>query len=386
MGNEVYANGREVSCKSAGGKSTASFPDVCFTPPQTPATPPGVPIPYPNTGMASDCSEGSKTVQISGQEVMLKDKSYFKKSTGDEAGSTPKKGVVSSKITGKVYFTMWSMDVKFEGENVVRHLDMTTHNHGNTPNTGPWPYTDAAARGKGGDCDQEVANEKAACKDYDPHKKGGGDVCEKVPELMKGPKELTRDEHMALAQSIQRGGGGKSRKKMSEEEKALECVKARRCELGPKEPSKCCPAQTPDHVLPAASFNLPEWEPDSKGKGGYDYNGAPCMCAEGPNNTWGSHGVRHHDHKSYPPTLGGKEVVPQQKIPFDLGASHAAQSSADVFSASGCRQKCIENQVKTGHQRMKSGPLPKVKYVPCGPAVNQAAVDASTLALNGGGP
>ncbi len=34
-----------------------AFPDVCFTPPQTPATPPGVPIPYPNTGMASDTTE-----------------------------------------------------------------------------------------------------------------------------------------------------------------------------------------------------------------------------------------------------------------------------------------------------------------------------------------
>ncbi len=36
------------------GQSICAFPDVCFTPPKTPATPPGVPIPYPNTGMASD--------------------------------------------------------------------------------------------------------------------------------------------------------------------------------------------------------------------------------------------------------------------------------------------------------------------------------------------
>ncbi len=27
MANEVYANGRELSCKSASGKSIASFPD-----------------------------------------------------------------------------------------------------------------------------------------------------------------------------------------------------------------------------------------------------------------------------------------------------------------------------------------------------------------------
>jgi hypothetical protein len=79
--------------------------------------------------MASDTSDGSTSVKISGQEVMLKNKSCFKKSMGDEAGSAPKKGVVTSKNMGKVYFTMWSMDVKIEGENVVRMLDLTTHNH-----------------------------------------------------------------------------------------------------------------------------------------------------------------------------------------------------------------------------------------------------------------
>src|SRR5580765_6792880 len=110
----------EISSKSMPGKSICQFPDVCFTPPMTPATPPGVPIPYPNTGMASDCTNGSSTVQISGQEVMLKNKSYFKRSMGDEAGCATKKGAVTSVNMGKVYFTVWSMDVEIEGENVVR--------------------------------------------------------------------------------------------------------------------------------------------------------------------------------------------------------------------------------------------------------------------------
>src|SRR3954465_2362652 len=117
MGNEVYANGMEVSCKAGDGKSICAFPDVCFTPPQTPATPPGVPIPYPNTGMTSDTTDGSKTVQISGQEGMLKKSSYFKQSTGEEAGCAAKKGVVTSVNKGKVYFNAWSMDVMVEGEN-----------------------------------------------------------------------------------------------------------------------------------------------------------------------------------------------------------------------------------------------------------------------------
>jgi hypothetical protein len=39
-------------------------------------------------------------------------------------------GLVSHQIQGKVYFTSWSMDVKVEGQNVDRHLDRMTSNHG----------------------------------------------------------------------------------------------------------------------------------------------------------------------------------------------------------------------------------------------------------------
>ncbi len=146
MGKKVFANGREISCKAGSGKTICAFPDVCMTPPQTPATPPGVPIPYPNTGMSSDTTAGSKKVKIAKKEVILKNKSHFKKSSGDEAGSAPMKGVITHKTTGKVFFNMWSMDVKFEGKNVARHLDITTHNHGSMPgNTPPMPTVESMA-------------------------------------------------------------------------------------------------------------------------------------------------------------------------------------------------------------------------------------------------
>ncbi len=154
MANKVFANGREVACKAAKGKTICAFPDVCFTPPQTPATPPGVPIPYPNTGQASDTTSGSKKVKITKKEVILKNKSYFKTSIGDEAGSAPKKGVITSKNKGKVYFKAWSMDVKVEGKNVTRHLDLTTNNHASEPgDTPPHPYLDSAAIGNPPECD-----------------------------------------------------------------------------------------------------------------------------------------------------------------------------------------------------------------------------------------
>src|ERR1700760_2356643 len=103
MSDEVYANGREISCKAADGKSVCAFPDVCLSPPSPPAGP--VPLPYPNTAYASDTTDGSTTVKISSKEVMLKDTSYFKTSVGDEAATRSfGMNVITHTITGKVYF------------------------------------------------------------------------------------------------------------------------------------------------------------------------------------------------------------------------------------------------------------------------------------------
>lgn len=186
MANQVYANNMEVSCKAAAGKSVCAFPDVCFTPPQTPATPPGVPIPYPNTGMSSDTTDGSSTVKISGQEVMLKNKSYFKKSMGDEAGSAPKKGLINSQARGKVYFKMWSMDVKIEGENVVRHLDITTHNHASEigNESCPWPQVERMAPPANANTKPCPAKEDACKKKTEALKKN-----KKAKGKLRGTKE-----------------------------------------------------------------------------------------------------------------------------------------------------------------------------------------------------
>ncbi|WP_300042659.1 DUF4150 domain-containing protein [uncultured Paracoccus sp.] len=139
--SNVFANGLEVSGKVSGGKTIAAFPDTCFTPPQTPATPPGVPIPYPSFGMGDDTESGTATVLIGGKTVNIKNKSDLSKTSGTEAGCAPKKGIITSKNTGKEYFNSWSSDVKFEGEPVIRFSDLATNNHaspaGNTP---PWAH------------------------------------------------------------------------------------------------------------------------------------------------------------------------------------------------------------------------------------------------------
>jgi len=107
--------------KKSGGQSPV-FPDVCKTP--APPAPP-VPIPYPNLAKAADASDTATTVQADGENIMLK-KSVFSTSTGDEAGSVG--GVVSNCTKGKAQFIAYSFDIKAEGQNVPRNLDMMKQN------------------------------------------------------------------------------------------------------------------------------------------------------------------------------------------------------------------------------------------------------------------
>lgn len=143
--SNVYANGLEISGQAVGAKTIACFPDVCFTPPENPATPPGVPVPYPSFGMASDTEQGTGTVLIGGKTVNIKNKSDLSKTSGTEAGAAAKKGLISSKNTGKSYFNSWSPNVRFEGEPVIRNTDLATHNHGSPMNAGPWVHVAGVA-------------------------------------------------------------------------------------------------------------------------------------------------------------------------------------------------------------------------------------------------
>jgi len=348
VSNEVYANNMEVSCKQAAGKTICSFPDPCFTPPQTPATPPGVPIPYPNTGMASDTTDGSSTVMISGQEVMLKDKSSFKRSSGDEAGCAPQKGVVNATNMGKVVFAAWSMDVKFEGENVVRHLDMTTGNCAcPNPNAAiPWPHVDAMALKKGGACHGDAKQEKEACEEYEPYTTPGKDVCAEA----------------GVGSDFTRAKGATTKRAKSAS--ADKCSAARRCRLvsfdaTPRDGvNGCCPAQTGDHLVPKSSFFV-DSVADGKLMDGWDkynINDAPTMCLEGGSNS-GSHGLRHAHHKST------TDIAPGTERSFNSEVDHCAAGAKAV--APDCSEECIKHQLKKGHRGM-GDQRKNVKYSPTG--------------------
>lgn len=124
----VNVNDLTVVHKTSGG-TVQTFPDVCKT------LPGPVPIPYPNVAFSLHTAQGSTTVTCDGHPVMIKS-SNFMLSTGDEAGTAL--GVASNTIKGKADPKLYSMDVKFDGENVMRLTDLMLQNIGaSAPNTPP---------------------------------------------------------------------------------------------------------------------------------------------------------------------------------------------------------------------------------------------------------
>jgi hypothetical protein len=343
MSNDVFANGREISCKKADGKSICAFPDVCFTPPQTPATPPGVPIPYPNTAFAKDTKKGSKNVKISGQEVMLKNKSYFKKSTGDEAGRAPKKGIVTSKITGKVYFTSWSPNVKFEGKNVVRHLDLTTHNHGSKPgNSPPWLYKDSSLFGSD-PCKQIRSEVEKKCTET-----------KKVNKKIKkwGIKKKVTIKVKGIPISVPVPGKTSKTKKVEKVIKnyknntSPDCCKAKKCVLAEKDRlPKCCGGKTKHHIIPDHCFR------DVPSQGGNYYQGiqnmkyewGACICLTGKNKN--EKGKPHSRvHQIFDP-IEDSHIQGKKAGTWTFAEANEAGAKA-CAQVTGCDKECLKHQTK----------------------------------------
>ncbi|WP_136619369.1 MULTISPECIES: PAAR-like domain-containing protein [Mesorhizobium] len=137
MTKNVFAGKWEIAAENGMNKSIARFPDVCMSPPSPPAGP--IPIPYPNTSFSNTLKSGSSTVKIGGKGAALAQKSYYQESVlGNEAATRAfGAAVITHQITGKTFFQAWCMDVKFEGKNVCRHLDLTTSNHASDPPSTP---------------------------------------------------------------------------------------------------------------------------------------------------------------------------------------------------------------------------------------------------------
>jgi len=300
--------------------------------------------------MASDCTDGSTSVKVSNHEVMLKNKSYFKKSTGDEAGSAPKKGLLTSSNKGKVYYVAWSMDVKIEGENVVRHLDMTTGNHACSfaNESIPWPFID----------EMSMSADHACAKSGDVEKVNNN--CDSPPEDCYTPK----------------------------------CCEARRCMMVPGDLSnnKCCKQgkkrMTPHHIIPAADhYTKPgiRAKVDKNkmtqgqarkymrdGNKNYDQKAAPCICAQG----------NDHRPKSQHGKIGRaythlRNLTPGDTYTYEEVAPGAAKI---VAHHTGCDAECIKAQMDSYHSPNSSGDLTKSRQAKRGgqKPFKQAIPDEST--------
>jgi len=364
MSNQVFANMRELSCKAGKGKAVCAFPDVCFTPPAPP--PSGLPVPYPNTGVDTDTSSGSRSVKISKKEVMLKNKSYFKKSVGDEAGSSPKKGVLTSVNRGKVFFNAWSMDVKFEGENVVRHLDLTTHNHASPPgNTPTWPFLSGMTPNTPDPCGTEKQKQKDDCDNVKNPCAG-----------CSGKKPSGKKDSMEAADLADRTAGDK-------------CLAAMRCILLPYNPNKCCKPQTGHHLVEASAFH-------DKGRGGkgstrlkgitsYKEGAAPVVCAEGVNQYTGTHGLMHTYQSATAAkcpagklTLANGDQIDHKVTSYGEARDSGVKAFQKTFPQSKCSEKCLSAQLDGYHRKCGLQDNTPVKAVETGSA-NETAADIDVL-------
>lgn len=384
----VFANGLEISGKAVSAKTIAAFPDVCMTPPENPATPPGVPVPYPNFAMAGDTEKGTGKVKIKGKTVNLKNKSDMSKTSGDEAGCAAKKGVVSSKNTGKSYFNSWSNNVKFEGEAVVRMSDLTTNNHaspvGNAP---PWTHIAAINVETGEEaCSAENKKGEKACEGYKTLKEAcdaadmglaDGETNKSLPssgvqKLVGGAVTDLKTKPSKVDSSKRQYRVNKTRRDQWERVKANDCLAARRCMLVPfsEGNDECCGKQTPHHMVPKSSFVSTN---DSgkliDGCDGYDEKQAPCICVEGASSTKGSHGMMHNDMKA---KIMKKTGSIKNRVTTKIGVSGggsidarsltyaeqrdtAVKSVARVFPNSGCTPDCLKAQLDAYHQSGEDG-------------------------------
>ncbi len=196
MGKNVFANGREVSAKADDNKSLAAMPDVCLSPPSPPAGP--IPIPYPNFSDASKTTSGSKKVKIGNKEIGLKNKSVYKSSKGDEAATRSfGMGVVTHTLSGATKHAAWSFDVKVEGQNVIRFLDLTTHNHSSDPMNSAAMTLDVAkakmAAGEPLNCKELSAlNEDARKNDVIPSGQDGAMTLTTASRSVKGKNKVLK--------------------------------------------------------------------------------------------------------------------------------------------------------------------------------------------------
>jgi hypothetical protein len=273
------------------------------------------------------------------------------------------------------------MNVMFEGENVVRNLDLTTHNHASFPgNTPPWPYlSKSSVANPNGVCAEEVNNVNSKCS-------GVADPCAGLGS--KKPSGLKASPEAGI---------------LADKTAASDCLAARRCALQIYEPNTCCPPQTGHHLIEASALF-------DTGRGGagstplmgivnYNQAKAPCVCAEGVSQNVGTHGLMHTFQSAVASKCesGDLPLAPDGMLrdvkwtTYRDAKASAFKAMQKVFPDSKCSQKCIEAQLDNYHRQCGIKQHTRIKAVGTGQkdlaAAEKAVAERSARVwgLRGGG-
>ena len=256
---------------------------------------------------------------------MLKNKSYFKSSSGDEAGKTQKKGILTSKLTGKAYFQAWSMNVKFQKKNVCRHFDVMTCNHGSIPGNVPtWPYLDQQYMFSSDPCRRDESTVAFSCS-------------------------------------------GDHEKDCKNED----CRKAKNCMLVPHTPTGkqqgCCksppPKQTPHHLIEVHCFTEAGQRSSGVRVTGFDlYNDkkAPCVCVDGSrykDQHGKMHAIQNTHEKNMMDSEGPRSQMGGKSNRWNYGeakkaALHAHGKTFQNNDEAQCSKECLEKQIDSYHRQV----------------------------------
>ena len=135
-----------------------------------------------------------------------------------------------------------------------------------------------------------------------------------------------------------------------------DCTRARKCMLvpfedadkrsgDPKSRDGCCKGQTGHHLIPDAYLK------HGQGCPGYNYDKAPVVCAEGANDTHGSHGAAHTALIGF----ARKGVDRAGNIPYEKAVDAAIKSHTETFPFSLCSVRCLKAQLDNYYKGKEKG-------------------------------
>jgi hypothetical protein len=235
-------------------------------------------------------------------------------------------GVVTHQIQGKAYFVSWSMDVKIEGENVVRHMDMTTNNHASLPaNAPPWMHLEEMSTSVQNACRRDIIEASDACEGQTP------DDC--------SPR----------------------------------CHEKQKCLLVPKgtDSDRCCkPATTGHHMIEdhwvTGNSGFPMAQP------GAGYNAAPTVCVDGGRFD-SEHGIMHCVQGLYEESFMPGHPNAAKPWSYRNGKEATLRAHRVTFQNSDCNPKCLEKQLDAFYGTDGDRPLnpPGTQGIAITPAENR---------------